>query len=203
MRPRALDERWTSAMLLVLLTIPAAAPQVPGVAEAAVYRAALTAMTFESLGSASRRHLLIASTTDPGGLWRGLDKATIESAPYLDPRHRLKYARPDAVEAFLQAIDVQRPLPQELRSLPDFLIVEQSELQTLVARGQLKAFERRHALAPGSVAVSRIGFDASGSQALLYVSFSCGSLCGSGTFVLLERGAGGWKVLKMDEYMVS
>jgi len=190
------------AVLLVLLTIPAA-PQVPEVAEAEVYRAALTAMTFESLGSTSRRHLLIASTTDPGGLWRGLDKATIESAPYLDPRHRLKYARPDAVEAFLQAIEVQRPLPQALRSLPDFLIVEESELQALVARGQLKAFERRHALAPGSVAVSRIGFDASGSQALLYISFSCGSLCGSGTFVLLERDAGRWKVLKMDEYMVS
>jgi len=183
--------------------LSAAAPQIQPPEEADVYRVALQAVEFESLGSRFKRHVLIATTFDPGGMWRELDEQMLEAAPYLDPRHRLKYARPDAVDAFLQAIEVQRPLPQALRSLPDFLIVEQSELQTLVARGQLKAFERRHALAPGSVAVSRIGFDASGSQALLYISFSCGSLCGSGTFVLLERDAGRWKVLKMDEYMVS
>jgi hypothetical protein len=190
------------ALLLVLLTIPAV-QQVHEAVEAEVYRVALTAMTFESLGSRSRKHALIASTIDPGAVWRGLDKEAIESAPYLDPRHRLTYARPDAVDAFLGAIEVQRRLPKELRSLQDFLIVEQRELRALVARDQLTAFERRHALAPGTVAVSRIGFDASGSQALLYVSFSCGSLCGRGTFVLLERNAGRWEVVKIDGYMVS
>jgi len=136
-------------------------------------------------------------------MWRGLDKETIESAPYLDPKHRLTYARPDTVDSFLEAIETQRRLPKELRSLQDFLIVEQPELRAIVARDQLTAFERRHALAPGTVAVSRIGFDASGSQALLYVAFSCGLLCGHGTFILLERNAGRWDVVKIDGYMVS
>ena len=190
------------ALVLVLLTIPAV-PQVNEAVEAEVYRVALAAMTFESLGSHFRRHALIASTVDPGTLWRGLGKEVIESAPYLDPKRRLTYAKPDTVDAFLIAIDTQRPLPKRLRSLKDFLVVEQRELRALVARDELTAFERRHSLAPGTVSVSRIGFDASGSQALLYVSFSCGSLCGEGIFVLLERGPWGWHVVKIDGYMVS
>ena len=40
--------------------------------------------------------------------------------------------------------------------------------------------------------MSRIGFDASGSQALLYVSYSCGSLCGYDYFVLVEHRSDGW-----------
>jgi hypothetical protein len=171
--------------------------------EAEVYRVALEAVEFESLGSRFKKHVLSASTFDPGGLWRGLDEETMKTAPYLDPRRRLTYARPETVESFLTAIETQKPLPKELRRLPAFLVVEASEARAITARNGWRDFERRNALAPGSVAVSRIGFDPSGSQALLYVDFVCGSLCGSGRFVLLEREGATWHVVKIDGYMES
>jgi hypothetical protein len=179
-------------------------PQVqPPPNEAEVYRVALEAVEFESLGSRFKKHVLSASTFDPGGMWRGLDEEAIRSAPYLHPRRRLTYARPETVESFLAAIETQKPLPKELRRLPAFLMVDAGEARAITARNGWRDFERRNALAPGSVAVSRIGFDPSGSQALLYVNFVCGSLCGSGRFVLLERDGGPWRVVKVDSYMES
>ena len=84
-----------------------------------------------------------------------------------------------------------------------FLLVDANEARAITARNGWRDFERRNALAPGSVSVSRIGFDPSGSQALLYVDFACGSLCGSGRFVLLERVGSTWRVVKIDGYVES
>jgi len=170
----------------------------PDLAE--VYRTALGAMEFEPLGSARKKHALIASTFDPGGMWRELDQPTLESAPYLDPRRRLTYARTETIESFLSAIETQKPLPAALGRLPEFLLVQPHDAPK--ADGW-RAFERRHTLAPGVISVSRIGFDRSASQALLYVSFICGSLCGSDSFVLLERDGATWRVVKIDRYSES
>jgi hypothetical protein len=185
------------------LVLPVAQHVVTEATEAEVYRAALGAITFEDLGSRSKRHALVSSTFDPGGSWRGLDAETRKSAPYLDPRQRLTYAKTETVEAFLEAIGTQKDLPGALGSMPEFLLVQRKEIRALAQRDQLADFERRNALAPGTVAVSRIGFDASGSQALLYVSYSCGSLCGYDYFVLVEHRSDGWHAVKVDEYLVS
>jgi hypothetical protein len=181
----------------------ASAPQLAPPEGAEVYRVALEAVPFESLGSPFKRHVLMASTFDPGGLWRGLDEQTLKTAPYLDPRRRLTYAKPETVESFLTAIATQKPLPKELRRVPGFLLVDADEARAITARNGWREFERRNALAPGRVSVSRIGFDPSGSQALVYVDFVCGSLCGSGSFVLLERAGRTWRVVKIDGYSES
>jgi hypothetical protein len=192
-----------SVFAFVLLAVPLAQHVVTEATEAEVYRVALGAITFEDLGSRSKRHALVSSTFDPGAFWRGLDAETRKSTPDLDPRQRITYARTETVEAFLEVIGTEKDLPAALGSMPEFLLVQRKEIRALAERDQLPDFERRNALAPGTVAVSRIGFDASGSQALLYVSFSCGSLCGSDYFVLVEHGSLGWHVVKVDGYSVS
>src|SRR5882672_3787971 len=100
------------------LSAPAASQVQPPPDEGEVYRVALEAVEFESLGSRFKKHVLSASTFDPGGLWRGLDEETLKTAPYLDPRRRLTYVKPETVETFLTVIDTQKPLPKELRRLP-------------------------------------------------------------------------------------
>jgi hypothetical protein len=45
--------------------------------------------------------------------------------------------------------------------MPEFLLVQRKEIRALAERDELPDFERRNALAPGTVTVSRIGFDAS------------------------------------------
>jgi len=48
---------------------------------------------------------------------------------------------------------------------------------------------------PPRARLSRVGFDPARRQALVYVEWVCGALCGHGMYVLLERGrAGAWAV---------
>jgi hypothetical protein len=171
--------------------------------EAEVYRAALAGMSFGSEGSVTRRHALIASTTDPGAMWRSLDEATIRDAPYLDPKHRIRYAKAETIDAFLAAIDTQKPLPAALRSLPQFFIIDRRDVLAMNARKEWAAFRRRHGLSNTVVELSRIGFDAAGSQALLSITYNCGMLCGGGAFILVERQTDGWHVTKVDLYYES
>lgn len=171
--------------------------------EAEVYRAALAAMRFDTLGSTRTKHALLASTFDPSGMWSGPDGDVIKGAPYLDPRRRLTYAKPETVDSFLVAIKTRQPLPASLGRMAAFLLVDQRELPAIGAQDGWNDFERRHSLAPGTVSVSRIGFDRSRAQALVFVDFVCGPLCGSSSFVLLERDGAAWRVVKIDEYSVS
>jgi hypothetical protein len=46
------------------------------------------------------------------------------------------------------------------------------------------------------VRFSRVGFDCHQSQALMYESYSCGSLCGSGDLLLLVKTGTGWRVVQ-------
>jgi hypothetical protein len=43
-------------------------------------------------------------------------------------------------------------------------------------------------------AFSHVGFNPSRAQALVYVSYVCGGMCGDGHFVLLERSGGRWRI---------
>src|SRR5262245_28680660 len=59
---------------------------------------------------------------------------------------------------------------------------------------------------PGSVgliALSRAGLNSSGNQALVYISHSCGGLCGSGTYMLLVKNKQRWIVKKKFTAWVS
>jgi hypothetical protein len=64
----------------------------------------------------------------------------------------------------------------------------------LVLPGDEDEDEARLGAAP-RYALSRIGFDPDRTQAMVYVSYVCGTTCGQGLYVFLERAAGGrWRV---------
>jgi hypothetical protein len=63
--------------------------------------------------------------------------------------------------------------------------------------GNPKGFEEFYRLypkSPGFVTLSRVGFDAVRTQALVYVGYLCGGLCGDGKFFLLVKEGGVWKI---------
>lgn len=63
--------------------------------------------------------------------------------------------------------------------------------------GYWRAFYRRFPGAAGLVTLSRVGFNAARTQAVVGVSRGCGGLCGTGTVVLLERDPDGhWRVVR-------
>jgi hypothetical protein len=41
------------------------------------------------------------------------------------------------------------------------------------------------------------------NQALVYIEHGCGGLCGTGHYVLLEKGVDGWKVIKRSMVWIS
>jgi hypothetical protein len=55
----------------------------------------------------------------------------------------------------------------------------------------------------GSIALSRVGFDSSGRQALVYIRDYCGPLCGSGRYILLVKNGQRWMVKKEFTSWVS
>jgi hypothetical protein len=50
---------------------------------------------------------------------------------------------------------------------------------------------------------SRVGFSCSGNQALVYVSMSCGGLCGRGSLVALEKQNGEWEETLVEGLWIS
>ena len=66
------------------------------------------------------------------------------------------------------------------------------------------AFYRRFPGANSLVDFSRVGFNAARTQAVVYVSRSCGGLCGTGQMVLLTRKPdGSWRVARIGHLWVS
>jgi hypothetical protein len=64
-------------------------------------------------------------------------------------------------------------------------------------------FYRQFPDSGGLIALSRAGLNSGGNQALVYISHSCGGLCGSGHYMLLVKNGQRWVVQKKFMAWVS
>jgi hypothetical protein len=69
--------------------------------------------------------------------------------------------------------------------------------------GSWKAFYAKYPGAKGFTLLSRIGFNSTRDQALIYLGNSCELLCGHGYLVLLRKHNGKWKVVKQAEIWIA
>jgi len=69
--------------------------------------------------------------------------------------------------------------------------------------GNWKAFYKKYSGATGFTILSRIGFNAAGDQALVYLGNSCELLCGRGHLVLLRKHKGNWKIVKQADIWIA
>jgi hypothetical protein len=85
------------------------------------------------------------------------------------------------------------------------IFVTAKEVEPLFAThsGGWDAFQKKYPDAVGFTIVSAIGFSTSHDQALVYLGNSCGILCGSGYFVLLQKKDGKWEVQSIANIWVS
>jgi hypothetical protein len=187
-------------VLLALASLTISAIGQDDTNDAELYRLAISA-AIPSL-TANDRIALADTTVDISGAWRDAELAP--GHPYLHPRTRITYAKPETVEAFITASAMRARLPGTLKNAPELFLASQKRLDQLTAAPPGGRDGRINRLRPGSTAsVSSIGDDKARSEALLYVSYSCGSLCGQGSFVFLKRDSGAWRVAKLDEYVQS
>lgn len=57
------------------------------------------------------------------------------------------------------------------------------------------AFYRDYPEAAGFFTLSKVGFNADMTQAIVYRAFSCGDTCGYGSYVLLVKAGGAWRIV--------
>jgi hypothetical protein len=77
-----------------------------------------------------------------------------------------------------------------------YVLISEQEINATfdkMGRGWEK-FYRKYPGSEGFVTFSRVGFNRDRTQALVYQAYSCGGTCGGGTYYLLTKENGIWKV---------
>jgi len=98
------------------------------------------------------------------------------------------------VESFLAAIGDARDLRRAFPTDVNVPVLVRSALDDMFRRGVWEALYAAHPNAPGFFTFSRVGFDASGAQALVYMAHSYGNPGGVGQFIRLTRAGASWMI---------
>lgn len=59
-----------------------------------------------------------------------------------------------------------------------------------------KIFRSKFPGSPGSISFSRVVLNPAMNEAFLYMSISCGESCGEGSYIILDKREGNWKIEK-------
>jgi len=66
----------------------------------------------------------------------------------------------------------------------------------VLKRGGWDAYYRQYPESGGLIELSAVGFNVDKTVAVVYMGHSCGDLCGGGTFHVLEKVHGKWKLIE-------
>jgi hypothetical protein len=97
-------------------------------------------------------------------------------------------------------------LSRSFKIKAEYVLIDVKEINRLFDRDineGWKAFYRKYPDSPGDLSFSRVVFNADMSRGFVYVSHTCGSLCGDGTYFSLVKENGDWKVEKQWTHWVS
>lgn len=178
---------WTLALCLLLGGEAGAAPTLPG-EEYAVFRALLD----HGLGPEAQQVVVAESTTgDPAGI---LPSGQADDARAKDLGTSLELLRDWSLmnqRTFTLGEGFNTRVPHVL--LPD--TVRETLFRGDQPEQGWRLFFRKYPLSAGLVRLSRVGFNAARSEALVYLEFQCGAECGSGRLIQLAREpAGSWRI---------
>ncbi|HEY9283446.1 MAG TPA: hypothetical protein VIP46_08330 [Pyrinomonadaceae bacterium] len=109
---------------------------------------------------------------------------------------------PEALSDFREQNREPGTINKSLRLPIKHLLLGEADFE-LAMRDGWEGFFKRHPKSGGWVALSRVGFNREMTQALVYFEHGCGGLCGSGIYLLLEKGEAGWKVAKVLRAWIS
>ena len=87
--------------------------------------------------------------------------------------------------------------------LPYQLVSAEKILSIMKDVGSWPEYYKQYPGAQGHMWLSRVGFSPDGKQSLFYVSNSCGGLCATLSYVVMERNGSAWKMLKEVVILVS
>jgi hypothetical protein len=109
------------------------------------------------------------------------------------------------IDRFRKANRQQALLGRAFRFPVEYQIIDQAQLDPIFNRkGDIwGSYYKQYPGSQGIGTLSRVGFNADGTQALFYISNRCGGLCGGGSYVVMEKRDGHWVIEKEIEMWVS
>ena len=136
--------------------------------------------------------VLQRQTINPRTIYGDLPSDVVRQA-FLDPARWLAYAGSATVARFLQMEG-----EEEIRAVgtANVRFIDKKELDRLMRQGpdSWVHFLKRFGSEVRLIRLSRIARTDEGTVALLYISYSCGPVCGKSHFVLFRRELGFWRV---------
>jgi hypothetical protein len=115
-------------------------------------------------------------------------------------------AATDTAQSFLTA-RTNSLLDERLACSMPYTLIHERDLRALFANPDLSAswreFGARYSGAPGFVAMSGIGFNEARSEAIVFITYSCASLCGKGLYIRLSKEKGVWTVASQHMAWIS
>lgn len=166
--------------------------------EYAVYSALINKDLKDSEGQerrkdAGERVLIINESTS---LWEGF--VVDESKNFFEELKRSSQElQPETVNDLQVKSNDTSKLERKFSIKIKYLLVKDEEIDALFkddVMGGWEAFHRKYPKSSGFLTLSRVGFNEDKTQALVYKGWSCGGLCGGGSYILLTKKKGVWVV---------
>ena len=84
------------------------------------------------------------------------------------------------------------------------VLVDKQEIDKIFkGGGWWEEFYKRYPDSVGLIILSHVGFNSAMNEAMIYIQHSCGGLCGTGHYVLLQKSGDKWRVVKQNMVWVS
>jgi hypothetical protein len=107
-------------------------------------------------------------------------------------------AKTSTIENYLESNKSSERIAIHANVGSKYLLVGEKELAQVFRKGEFdRAWTRFYAKYPNSsglIFLSKVGFNSDRTQAMLYAGRQCGGLCGSGSYLLLNKRNGKWFV---------
>jgi hypothetical protein len=122
------------------------------------------------------------------------------------------YGIPEIDSAAIRDYRARNQQPHSLKLLTGLglrvpvVLVTSESLRVLPGEDPEKYWSRFYQRFPhsdGSISLSAIGYNAKGDAAILMVEHGCGSLCGSGSIVVVRRDGGRWHLVSNTNLWMS
>lgn len=135
-------------------------------------------------------YVIMATTaTDPTGV-----DNTSQTLDYV--LQNMHGVNSETAGSFRARNDTTYPIRQDMDLGFPYTLLSQAERSRIFGQNQSgwDIFYNHYPQAPGITALSRVGFNATFDQALVYIGTQSNWLAGAGYYVLLKKGSGGWSI---------
>jgi hypothetical protein len=193
-----MSKKYLLALLIVVLAACTGTPvpsSMPSTAQITAEEQAVYTAVLQKLYSASRYVIMDTTATNPvsvEGMTSILDRA-------MQDLHSVDLVTADS---FRVRNDAAYPVLPDMQLGSGYVLLTQSEMSLIFSQNRdgWQFFYEQHPDAPGITTLSRVGFNNTLDQALVYVGTMSHWLAGAGYYVLLKKVNGSWIV---DQQMMT